>query len=63
MANWNVLVTFDTTSSGHKRITHGKCARAVVRQPWMTDAQWDKPIEEFVVLHSKCERGEVVAST
>ena len=42
----------DPTATGHERYTHLPSGRAVVRQPYMTDAQWEQALKEFCEDHA-----------
>lgn len=48
------MITFDQTSSGHKRWSCC-CGRAAIRQPYMSNYQWADALLAFINKHDSCE--------
>lgn len=59
MSNLHVVV-FDQTLSGHLRYSCKSCnGRAVVRQPYMNNVQWQMARERFFTEHPDFVKGKV----
>jgi len=60
---WRTVITNDYTSSGLERESCTVCDRAILKQPWMSAAEWVIASALFEDLHKNCEWALAAAAT